>query len=88
MDFYTMVLRKSASYWVGLCLENGLISQGITQEPAIKQLKEAITSFQEAYKTEPKTHCAPSTIEELHEFLAVEDRESNSEIFEIRKLYA
>ena len=28
MDFYTVVLRKSGSYWVALCLENGLVGQG------------------------------------------------------------
>ncbi|BDI18232.1 hypothetical protein ANSO36C_40340 [Nostoc cf. commune SO-36] len=42
MDFYTTVLPKSAGYWVALCLENGLVGQGINQEAAIKQLKEAI----------------------------------------------
>ncbi|MGI2904687.1 type II toxin-antitoxin system HicB family antitoxin [Tolypothrix sp. VBCCA 56010] len=45
MNFYTMVLKKSAGYWVALCLENGLVGQGTTQETAIKQLKEAIASF-------------------------------------------
>ncbi|TRT81325.1 MAG: type II toxin-antitoxin system HicB family antitoxin, partial [Microcystis aeruginosa Ma_AC_P_19900807_S299] len=24
MNFYTVILRKSADYWVSLCLENGL----------------------------------------------------------------
>ena len=78
MDFYTMVLRKSGGYWVALCLENGIVGQGKTQEAAMKQLKEAIISFQEAYETESKIHYAPIAIEELHEFLAVEDGESAS----------
>jgi len=30
MDFYTTVLRRSGSYWVALCLENGLVGQGAT----------------------------------------------------------
>ncbi|BBD63962.1 hypothetical protein NIES4072_23820 [Nostoc commune NIES-4072] len=42
MDFYTTVLRKSAGYWVALCLENGLVGQGINQKGAIKELHEAI----------------------------------------------
>ncbi|MBW4456219.1 MAG: type II toxin-antitoxin system HicB family antitoxin [Nostoc indistinguendum CM1-VF10] len=75
MYFYTTVLRKSAGYWVALCLENGLVGQGINQEGAIKQLKEAIASFLEVYKIEPDIYYAPPTIEELHEFLAVEDTE-------------
>ncbi|WP_292834705.1 hypothetical protein [Nostoc sp. JL33] len=45
MDFYTTVLRKSAGYWVALCLENGLVGQGINKAAAIKQLNEAIASF-------------------------------------------
>lgn len=49
MDFYTTVLRKSAGYWVALCLKNGLVGQGINQEVAIKQLNEAIASFAPIY---------------------------------------
>jgi predicted RNase H-like HicB family nuclease len=75
MDFYTTVLRKSAGYWVALCLENGLVGQGINQEAAINQLKEAIASFLEVYKIEPNIYHASLTIEELHEFLGVEDTE-------------
>ncbi|MEH2385173.1 MAG: hypothetical protein V7K14_05155 [Nostoc sp.] len=43
-------MRKSAGYWVALCLENGLVRQGLNQEAAIKQLNEAIASFLEVYK--------------------------------------
>ncbi|MCC5625287.1 type II toxin-antitoxin system HicB family antitoxin [Nostoc sp. CHAB 5715] len=76
MDFYTTVLRKSAGYWVALCLENGLVGQGINQEAAIKQLYEAIASFLSVYKIEPNIYHPSLVIEELHEFLAVEDTES------------
>ncbi|MEH2056962.1 MAG: type II toxin-antitoxin system HicB family antitoxin [Nostoc sp.] len=75
MDFYTIVLRKSAGYWVALCLENGLVGQGINQEAAIKQLNEAIASFVEVYKIEPNIYHTSLTIEELHEFLELEDTE-------------
>lgn len=44
-DFHTTVLRKSGIYWVALCLENGLVGQGISKETAIEKLKEAIESF-------------------------------------------
>ncbi|WP_375474710.1 hypothetical protein [uncultured Nostoc sp.] len=43
-------MRKSAGYWVALCLENRLVGQGINQEAAIKQLNEAIASFVKVYK--------------------------------------
>lgn len=49
MDFYTVVLRKSANYWVALCLENGLVGQGSLQDEAITKLKEAIESLQAVY---------------------------------------
>ena len=39
------------------------------------QLKEAIASFLEAYKIEPNIYHASLTIEELHEFLELEDTE-------------
>jgi len=45
LDFYTMVLRRSGSNWVALCLENGLVGQGVTKEDAIRKLREAIESF-------------------------------------------
>ncbi|MEH2163353.1 MAG: hypothetical protein V7K38_20540 [Nostoc sp.] len=53
MDFYTTILRKSVDYWVALCIDNGIVGQGITQEIAIKQLNEAIASFLEISKIEP-----------------------------------
>ncbi|MEJ6484859.1 type II toxin-antitoxin system HicB family antitoxin [Nostoc punctiforme UO1] len=76
MDFYTEVLRKSAGYWVALCLENGLVGQGINQEVAIKQLNKAIASFLEVYKIETDIYYTSVSIEELHEFLAVENTRS------------
>ncbi|MBD2564005.1 MULTISPECIES: type II toxin-antitoxin system HicB family antitoxin [Nostoc] len=80
MDFYTTVLRKSAGYWVTLCLENGLVGQGINQEAAINQLKGAIAYFLEVYKIEPNIYHPSLTIEELNEFLAVQDTEPDKVI--------
>ncbi len=88
MDFYTVVLRQSTGYWVALCLENGLVGQGNTQENAISQIKDAIESFQAVYQTATNIYSASISIEELHEFLMLEDREHNSEIYELRKVYA
>jgi len=88
MDFYTVVLRKSGSYWVALCLENGLVGQGITKENAMQKLKEAVESFQEVYKTESDIYSAPLSIKELHEFLTVEGKEPVSETYELRAVNA
>jgi uncharacterized protein (DUF433 family) len=71
MDFYTMVLRKSGNDWVALCLENGLVGQGMTKDESIKKLKEAIESFEDVRKTEEDVYGAPISIKELHEFLGL-----------------
>lgn len=87
MNFYTVILRKSANYWVSLCLENGLVGQGETPKNAIDKLKEAIDSFLEVYHNEDNIYSHPIHIDELHEFLTIEDTES-SETYELRKIYA
>jgi predicted RNase H-like HicB family nuclease len=71
MDFYTVVLRQSAGYWVALCLENGIVGQGNSQEDAINKLKEAIDSLQIVYDSETNIYQAPISTEEIHEFLTV-----------------
>jgi predicted RNase H-like HicB family nuclease len=73
---------------VGLCLENGIVGQGNTQENAINKLKEAIESFEDVYESEDNIYKSPISIDELHEFLLVEDKEKQSEIYELRKVYA
>ncbi|MEH2164273.1 MAG: type II toxin-antitoxin system HicB family antitoxin [Nostoc sp.] len=88
MNFYTVVLRKNSGYWVALCLENGIVGQGNSQEDAIKKLKEAIESFEIVYESESNIYKSPVSIDELHEFLFVEEKEQDSEIYELRKVYA
>ncbi|QSJ16484.1 type II toxin-antitoxin system HicB family antitoxin [Nostoc sp. UHCC 0702] len=88
MDFYTVVLKQSAGYWVALCLENGIVGQGTIQEDAINKLKEAIESFEVVYKSETNIYKSPISIEELHEFLLLDEKQQNSEIYELRKIYA
>ena len=87
IDFYTVILRKSADYWVSLCLENGLVGQGNTPEQSIDKLKQAIESFFEVYESESDVYLSPLSINELHEFLTLEDAES-SDTYELRKVYA
>jgi predicted RNase H-like HicB family nuclease len=41
MSFLTTILRKSGDYWVVLCLENGVVSQGSTKEEALIKMREA-----------------------------------------------
>ncbi|MBW4563764.1 MAG: type II toxin-antitoxin system HicB family antitoxin [Mojavia pulchra JT2-VF2] len=88
MEFYTVVLRQSADYWIALCLENGIVGQGKTQDDAISKLKEAIESFEVVYETETNIYKSPISIEELHEFLLIEEQQQDSEIYELRKVYA
>jgi len=88
MDFYTMVLRKSGNDWVALCLENGLVGQGITKEESVRKLKEAIECFEDVRKTEESVYNAPISIKELHEFLTVEGKGLASHTFELRAVNA
>ncbi|MFN6561940.1 MAG: type II toxin-antitoxin system HicB family antitoxin [Nostoc sp. ChiSLP01] len=71
MNFYTVVPKQSSGYWVTLCLENGIVGQGNTQEDAINKLKEAIESFEIVYESETNIYQSPISIEQLHEFLVV-----------------
>jgi len=88
MEFYTIVLKKSESYWVALCLENGCVGQGYSRKTAISNLKDAIDSIAEARKADADIYAEPLSIKELHEFLTVEAPLSVSRPLEMRTLYA
>lgn len=88
MDFYTVILRQSGAYWVALCLENGIVGQGSTQDSAIAKLKDAIEAFQAVRHSNPDVYSAPIPIKELHEFLTLETKEPASEVYEFRAVYA
>ena len=88
MKLYTVVLRQSSSHWVALCLENGIVGQGKTQDIAMTKLKEAAESFQSVYDDEENIYSAPVPIQELHEFLTVEAMEPIAEVYEFRAVYA
>jgi hypothetical protein len=88
MDFYTIILRNSHNYWVALCLGNGIVGQGVTQEDSIRGLKEAVDSFEEARSSDESIYCRPISINELHEFLTVEGIEPLYERYELRAISA
>jgi len=88
MDFFTMVLRKSGNDWVALCLENGLVGQGMTKEESVRKLKEAIECVEDIKKVEEDVYSAPISIKELHEFLTIEGEELVSQTFELRAVNA
>jgi predicted RNase H-like HicB family nuclease len=88
MSFYTTVLRKSGDYWVALCLENGVASQGSTKEEALVKMKEAIESLQSVLTDDPSFNTGPIAIKELHEFLTIEGWEPTFETYELRAVNA
>ena len=88
MDFYTVVLRKSGNNWVALCLENGLVGQGVTKEESIRKLREAIECLEDVKKTGESVYSAPISIKELHEFLMIEGTKLVSQTFELRAVNA
>jgi predicted RNase H-like HicB family nuclease len=89
LDFYTAVLRQSDGYWVSLCLENGVVGQGTTQDNAIASLRDAIASLQDVYTSEPDAYRhSPLSVEELHEFLQLETLTPISETYELRAISA
>ena len=87
IDLYTVILKKSADYWLYFCLKNGWVAQGNTPEPSLDKLKQAIEPFSEVYESESEVYLSPLSINELHEFLTLEDAEA-SDTYELRKVYA
>jgi len=88
MDFWTAVLRKSDDYWVALCLENGVVGQGLTDDDAMRNLKEAVDSLEEVRGFEEDIYSSPISINDLHEFLTIEGPEPVSERYELRAIAA
>ncbi len=88
MNFRTVVLRKSDDYWVALCLENGIVGQGLTDEEAVQNLKDAVDSFEECRCFDENIYNSPISINDLHEFLSVEGPEPLSMHYELRAIEA
>ena len=88
MSFLTTILRRSGNYWVTLCLENGVVSQGFTKEESLIKMREAIASLELAFSDDPSLFTAPIAISELHEFLSAEGREPTLETYELRAVHA
>ena len=87
IDFYPVIIKKNADYWVSLCLENGLVVPGNTPEESLDKLKQAIESFSEVYESESEVYLSPLSIKKLHEFITLEDAEFSG-TYELRKVYA
>jgi hypothetical protein len=88
MDFYTLVLRQSAGYWVALCLENGIVGQGETRNQAMQALQDAIDSVQLVKELDPAVYSTPLSIGELHEFLSIESQAPTTTTYELRAVHA
>jgi len=88
MQFLTTILRRSGDYWVALCLENGVVSQGLTKEEVLAKMKEANASMELAFSDDPSLYTAPISINELHEFLSIEGQEPTLETYELRTVHA
>lgn len=84
---HTMVVRRSGDQWVTLCLENGVTGQGESKDEAMRRLREAIISFEEALKVEEDAYSAPVSIRELHEFLTYEVEQPTAERYELCTVY-
>ena len=80
------ILRRSGDYWVALCLENGVVSQGSTKEEALIKMKEAIASLELAFSDDPSLFTVPIAINELHEFLSIEGQEPTLETYELHDM--
>jgi predicted RNase H-like HicB family nuclease len=85
---HTIVFRKSKYFWLALCLENGLVGQGDTQEESLKKITESIASMEEVNQQESDVFSLPIPINELHEFLTFEVAEPTAELYEMRAVYA
>jgi len=89
IDFYTVVFKKSDPYVVALCLENGIVGQGLTQQEASDKLKEAIDSVESVKETDSNIYSAPLSIRELHEFLTIEEKKTMpSQHYELAAIHA
>jgi predicted RNase H-like HicB family nuclease len=88
MQFLTTILRRSGDYWVALCLENGVVSQGFTKEEVLAKMREANASMELAFSDDPSLYTAPIPINELHEFLSIDGQEPALETYELRTVHA
>jgi predicted RNase H-like HicB family nuclease len=66
---YTAIIRKSQLEYVAICLELDLSARGETLAEVEKNLRAAIELYQEDIVEYPETVVAPTTSEELIEFL-------------------
>jgi predicted RNase H-like HicB family nuclease len=56
MKTFTAIIQKEEDMYVAKCPEIGTVSQGVTIEEAISNLKEATELYMEEFPSEEKTH--------------------------------
>ena len=69
MDEYTIILKKTGSQYVSLCLELTIVGCGDTREEAIECVRDAIASYVDSIEGESSPD-RPISIGVLHEFLS------------------
>lgn len=85
---YTMVFRQAGDLWLGVCLENGLVSQGDSRAQAKEKLLEALESFSAVLRDDPEIYQEAISIRELHEFLTWAVDSPPAEHYELQAVYA
>jgi len=84
---YSIVFQKDREKILALCLENGITSQGDTKPLALKSIKDAIFSIEEAISEDDNILQNPVSIAELHEFLQFNNKIKNNVTYELEAMY-
>lgn len=78
---YTAIIKKSGDFYVGLCLELNVASQGDTIEEATRMLQEACQEYLSFVKEEGiEDEIKPVSLDPLREFLIGDEGSSHSNI--------
>jgi predicted RNase H-like HicB family nuclease len=76
---YTAIIKKSGDFYVGLCLELNVASQGDTIEEATRMLQEACQEYLSFVKEEGiEDEIKPVSLDPLREFLIGDEGSSHS----------
>jgi predicted RNase H-like HicB family nuclease len=78
---YTGIIKKSGDFYIGLCLELNVASQGDSIEDATRMLQEACQEYLSFVKEEGiEDEIKPVSLDLLIEFLIGDEVSSNSNI--------
>ncbi len=76
---YTGIIKKTGDFYLGLCLELNVASQGDTIEEATRMLQEACQEYLSFVKEERiEDEIKPVSLDLLREFLIGDEESSNS----------